>query len=108
LERYREALPMVIRSASMFDVGCAVGALAAVAKICGRSELSARLWGAYERLDDEAERRQEPELRALYEGAVGRLDELEVEAGRAISDDEVVALLQPTAADLAASLRSSA
>jgi predicted ATPase/DNA-binding transcriptional LysR family regulator len=108
LERYREALPLLIRSASMFDVGCALGALAAVAKICGRPELSARLWGAYERLDAEAERRQEPELRALYEGAVGRLDELEVEAGRALSDDEVVDLLQPTAADLAASLRSSA
>jgi predicted ATPase len=108
LERYREALPLILRSGSRFDVEYVIGALAALAALRGRREVAARLWGAVERLETEVERVLEPEVRGLYERALGRLDPNELEAGRALSDEEAVTLAQRTADDLAASRRSSA
>ena len=48
----------------------------------------------------------EPETYALYERTVGSVDADDVEAGRALSEDDAVALAQRVADDLAASRRS--
>ena len=111
LARYLEAQPSVLRDGSVLDLEYAFAGYRrgrrALASLLGNRP---RGCGASsERLDANAERKMDhDDPRALYERALGALDEREVEAGRALSDDEVVALLQPTAADLAASLRSSA
>jgi hypothetical protein len=106
LDRYREAHPLLLRSASSFDLAYMIGAVAAVAAQGGRREVAGRLWGAFDRLHNESERMLEPETHALLERNVGALDPADVEAGRALSEDEAVALAQRTADDLAASLRS--
>jgi predicted ATPase/DNA-binding transcriptional LysR family regulator len=106
LDRYREAHPLLLRSASSFDLAYMIGAVAAVAAQGGRRDVAGRLWGAFDRLHNESERMLEPETHALLERNVGALDPADVEAGRALSEDEAVALAQRTADDLAASLRS--
>jgi predicted ATPase/DNA-binding transcriptional LysR family regulator len=102
LERYREAQPMLIQSGSTIDIELVLGAAAVMAGLRGQSAVAARLWGAFERLDADAERKLEVDDRARYERALGQLDDDELEAGRRLSDDEAVALAQATAADLTA------
>ena len=108
LERYREAQPLIRQSGSLLDLEYLVAGTAAVAGLLGRSAVAARLWGAVERLDAEADRRMEASERGWYERALGRLDEREREAGRSLTVEEAVALAQETADALAATLRSSA
>jgi DNA-binding transcriptional LysR family regulator/predicted ATPase len=106
LERFREAAPLLVRSGSSFDLANMVGAVAAVASQAGRREVAGHLWGAFERLREDSERVLEPEIHALYQRTVGRLDADDLDAGRSLSDDDAVALAQRTADDLAASRRS--
>ena len=106
LEHFREAQPLLLRSGSSFDHAYLVAAVATVAAQAGRRDVAGRLWGAFERLHEESERVLEGETHALYERMVGALDPDDVEAGRALSPDDAVALAQRTADDLAASRRS--
>jgi predicted ATPase len=108
LERYREAQPLIRQSGSLLDLEYLIAGTAAVAGLLGRSAVAARLWGAVERLDAEADRRMEASERGWYERALGRLDEREREAGRSLTVEEAVALAQETADALAATLSSNA
>jgi predicted ATPase/DNA-binding transcriptional LysR family regulator len=103
LGRYREALPSVLRDGSLFDLEYALGGIAGVAALAGHPKAAARLWGAAERLDDDAERKLDHDDRARFERALGDLDEAEVRAGRALSDEQAIELLEETADELAAS-----
>ena len=105
--RFREAQPLLVRSGSSFDLAYTVGAVAAVAGQAGEQDVAGRLWGAFERLEEESERVLEPEVRALYERSAGVVDAVDVEAGRALSEDDAVLLAQRATDDLAASRRSS-
>ena len=104
--RFREAQPLLVRSGSPFDLAYMVGAVAAVAGKAGDREVAGCLWGAFERLDEESERVLEAEVRVLYERSVGTVDAIDVEAGRALSEEDAVLLVQRAADDLAASRRS--
>ena len=104
---YREAEPLLIRSGSTLDLEIVLGGMAALAAASARREVGARLWGAFERLDDAAERRLDADDRARYERLIGELDESEVEAGRALSDDEALELARLTADEIAAQRSSS-
>lgn len=101
LERYREAQPMLIESGSTIDIGLALGAAAVVAWHHGHSEIAARLWGAFERIDADSERKLDADDRARYERVLGNLDERELDAGRALSEEEAVELAQRTASEIA-------
>jgi predicted ATPase/DNA-binding transcriptional LysR family regulator len=92
LDRYLEAQPMMIQAGSVLELESILGGLAAIAALRGRPESAARLWGAFERLDAEAERKLDEDDRARYERALGDLDRSQVEAGRALSDEEALAL----------------
>ena len=72
-----------------------------------RRGVSARLWGAFERLDAAAERKLDADDRVRYERVLGELDESELEAGRALSDEEALELARVTADELAAQQSSS-
>ena len=102
LERFVEAQPTMIQAGSSLEVEYMLGGLAAVAGEQGRSELAGRLWGAFERLDAEAERRMDADDRARYERFVGPLDEPDLSAGRALRDEELPAALRAAASELAA------
>jgi predicted ATPase/DNA-binding transcriptional LysR family regulator len=102
LQRYCEAQPILIESGSTLDIETALGGMAAAAALLGRSTVAARLWGAVERLDSEAERKLEADNRARYERALGSLDEAALEAGRELSYDDALALVRATADELAA------
>ncbi len=104
---YREAQPLLIRSGSTLDLEIVLGGMAALAAASARHEVGARLWGAFERLDDAAERKLDVDDRARYERVIGELDESEIEAGRALSDDEALELARLTADELAAQRSSS-
>ena len=104
---YREAEPLLIRSGSTLDLEIVLGGMAALAAASARREVGARLWGAFERLDDAAERKLDADDRARYERLIGELDESEVEAGRALSDDEALELARLTADEIAAQRSSS-
>lgn len=108
LELYRESHPFILESGSSFDLGYVFAGMAAVAAQLGRPDVAARLWGAFERVDADGERKLEADDRARYESALGDLDENELELGRGLTLDEAAVLAQETADDLAASLRSSA
>jgi predicted ATPase/class 3 adenylate cyclase len=100
LERYREAQPLVIQGGSSLDIEYALAGVAAVAALVGRSDVAARLWGAVERMDSQADRRMEADDRARYERALGALDETELEAGRALSDEAALEIARAIAAEL--------
>jgi predicted ATPase/DNA-binding transcriptional LysR family regulator len=108
LELYLESHPLLLQSGSSFDLEYLFGGVAAVAAQLGRSDVAARLWGAVERLDADAERKLEADDRARYERGLGVLDERELEVGHGLSEDDALALAQETADALAAILRSSA
>jgi predicted ATPase/DNA-binding transcriptional LysR family regulator len=95
-ERYREAQPMLLRSGSTIDIELVLCASAVIAAHAGDSAVAARLWGAFERIDADAERKLEADDRARYERALGRLEENEVEAGRGLSAEDALALAQST------------
>jgi hypothetical protein len=107
LDRYREAQPLLFESGSTVDLELAFGGIAAVAALSGRKDVASRLWGASQRIRADADRKLEHDDHARYERAVGAVDKQELEAGRALSDDEAVALAQETADALAATRRSS-
>ena len=98
VERYRAAQPMLIRSGSTIDIELVLGAAAVIAAQRGQSELAARLWGAFERIDADSDRKLEVDDRSRYERALGRLDERELEAGRRLSDEEALLLARGLAA----------
>jgi predicted ATPase/DNA-binding transcriptional LysR family regulator len=100
LRHYREAQPLLISSGTSIDLVTVLGAAAALAAQSGRREVAARLWGALERIDAEADRKLEVDDRARYERAVGRLDHREVNAGRALADEEALALARDTMDEL--------
>jgi hypothetical protein len=70
--------------------------IAAVAAARTHTSEAGRLWGAFERLSTETERRFEPHDRQIFERALGRLDDQDVDLGRTLFDDEVRELLQET------------
>jgi tetratricopeptide (TPR) repeat protein len=102
LRLYREAQPLLIGSRSTIDMEIVLGGMAALNAVSGRREVAARLWGAFERLDAAAERKLDADDRARYERVLGELDESELEAGRALSDEEALDLAHVTAEELAA------
>jgi predicted ATPase/DNA-binding transcriptional LysR family regulator len=102
LERYRESQPITFQGGSSFDVAYELAGIAAVAALLGRSDLAARIWGAFLRLELESERPMETDDRERYARALGELDQTEVDAGRELSDEEALALARSTAAELAA------
>jgi predicted ATPase/DNA-binding transcriptional LysR family regulator len=97
LERYREAQPMLIQNGSTMDIELVLAGAAVIARHDGFAAVAARLWGALERLDEEAERKLEPDERALYERALGSLDAGAVEAGRALPNEAALTLARETA-----------
>ena len=102
LERYRESRPILIQGGSSLDVAYELAGIAAVAALYGRSEVATRLWGAFLRLESESERTLDADDRGRYERAVGELDDPELAAGRALSDEEALELARSTADELAA------
>ena len=102
LARYLEAQPSVLRDGSVLDLEYACAGIAAVAALEGRRDAAARLWGVVARLDDEAERKMEPDDRARFEReALGDLDEGALRAGRALGDEQAVELLRAVSEELA-------
>jgi predicted ATPase len=101
LRHYRAAEPLLVRSGTPIDLVVVLGAIAALAAQSGRREVASTLWGALERIDAESDRKLDADDRARYERAVGELDSRQVEAGRALSNDEAVALARNTADELA-------
>jgi tetratricopeptide (TPR) repeat protein len=106
LARYREAAPFLVQSGSTMDIGALLAGTSAAAVQLGAVEDGARIWGAFQRLGTESERRFTPEEIARYERAVGELDPGLMAEGAALTDAEAVALAQRTADDLAANRRS--
>jgi predicted ATPase len=100
LERYLEAQPLMLQAGSVLELESILAGLAAVAALRGRSETAALLWGAFERLDADAERKLEADDRARYERQLGGLDAAQVDEGRALSDEEAVALAREVAVSL--------
>jgi tetratricopeptide (TPR) repeat protein len=94
--RFREAQPFILSAGTAYELAAAVGGIAAVAAAGTHTSEAGRLWGAFERLATETERRFEPHDRQIYERALGRLDDQDVDLGRTLSDDEVRELLQET------------
>jgi tetratricopeptide (TPR) repeat protein len=101
LGRFREAQPLLFQAGSAIDIEIALAGIAAAAALLGRPGPAARIWGAVERMDSEAERKLEADDRARYEQALGHLDPVEVQAGQALSNDAAVELARVTAAELA-------
>ena len=102
LRRYREAQPLLIRSGTPLDLVVVLGSIAALAAQSGRRGVASVLWGAFERIDAQSDRKLDADDRARYERAIGELDGSQMEAGRALSNDEAVALARNTADELAA------
>ena len=94
---------MLLRDGSAFDLEYACAGVAAVAAQCGPPHAAARLWGAVERVDADAERKMEADDRARFERALGDLDEAAVQAGRALDEEHAIELLRETADSLAES-----
>jgi predicted ATPase len=107
LQHYLEAQPALIQTGTALDLANALGGIAALAGLSGHSNVAARLWGAVERLDAEADRKLEPDDRARYERTLGVLDQAELSAGHGLTDDEAADLARITAAELAAQRSSS-
>jgi predicted ATPase/DNA-binding transcriptional LysR family regulator len=98
LERYREAHPTLVQSGSTMDLELALAGAAVIARAGGLSVVAARLWGALERIDEDAERRLDADDRDRYERALGPLDADEVEAGRMLSEEDALILARDVAA----------
>jgi predicted ATPase/DNA-binding transcriptional LysR family regulator len=107
LDRYVESQPAMIQEGTTHDLEYVLGGMAALAALRGRSEPAARLWGAVERLEEEADRRMDSDDRARYERMLGSLDERELAAGRRLTDDEATRLAEATADELVAQRSSS-
>ena len=93
LDRFSEAQPFILRGGAPFDLALAVGGMAAVAALRGRRSDAGQLSGAFERLVAESERHLEPQDRWRYEQHLAKLEDRDVKAGRAMSDDEIRTLL---------------
>jgi hypothetical protein len=102
LERFVEAQPAMLQAGSSLEVEYMLAGLAAVAGVRDRRELAGRLWGAFERLEGEAERRMETDDRARYERFAGSLAERDLDAGRSVPDEELPAMLRAAASELTA------
>jgi len=102
LARFVEAQPTMIKAGSTLEVAYMLGGLAAVAAARERSELAGTLWGAFERLDAEAERPMETDDRARYERFVSGIGEHDLAAGRALPDEELPAMVRAAASALTA------
>jgi predicted ATPase/DNA-binding transcriptional LysR family regulator len=98
IERYREAHPTLLQSGSTIDVELALAGAAVIAHAGGLLAVAARLWGALERIDEDAERQLDADDRERYERALGPLDAAEVEAGRALSEEDALTLARDVAA----------
>jgi predicted ATPase/DNA-binding transcriptional LysR family regulator len=107
LQHYVEAQPALIQTGTALDLANALGGIAALAGLSGRCNVAARLWGAVERLDAEADRKLEPDDRARYERALRELDQAELLAGHGLTDDEAAELARETASELAVQRSSS-
>jgi DNA-binding transcriptional LysR family regulator/predicted ATPase len=107
LEYYSESVPLLIASGTPRDYAYAFSAVAALAGACGLSDAAARLWGAAERIDGEADYKMPLDDRTRYERTLGELDQWEVEAGRALSDELALQLARATLEELAAQRSSS-
>jgi predicted ATPase/DNA-binding transcriptional LysR family regulator len=102
LQRFVEAQPTMLQAGSRLELAYLLAGLAAIAAAKGRSSLAGRLWGAFGRLDAEADRRMDTDDRARYERFVGEQAEADLSAGRELPDDDVPALVKDAAAELAA------
>jgi predicted ATPase len=102
LRHYREAQPTLMASGTPLDLVTILGGMAALAAQSGRQREAGRLWGALERIDADSDRKLEADDRARYEQAVGDLDPADVDAGRALSNEQAVALARQTGDELAA------
>jgi predicted ATPase/DNA-binding SARP family transcriptional activator len=74
-----------------------LGGLAAVAAAAGRRADAGRLWGAAERIESEFDHGIDEHQRAQYELVLGELDADEVDAGRALTDEEALGLAREIA-----------
>jgi molybdate transport repressor ModE-like protein len=101
LERFQESRPILIQGGSSLDDAFEIAGIAAVAALYGRSEVAARLWGAFLRLESESERTLHGDDRDRYERALGELDEAEVAAGQALTLEAALELARETADELA-------
>jgi predicted ATPase/DNA-binding transcriptional LysR family regulator len=71
--------------------------IAAVAAAQGEAQKAARLWGAAQRIDSELDQSLDDMERAVYEQALAAVADVDVEAGRALSDDEALTLARELA-----------
>jgi hypothetical protein len=71
--------------------------IAAAATALGDAQQAARLWGAVQRLESDLEQPIDAMEREIYEQALGPVEERSVAAGRALSDDEALALARELA-----------
>jgi predicted ATPase/DNA-binding transcriptional LysR family regulator len=102
LERFQESRPILIQGGSSLDDAFEIAGIAAVAALYGRSEIAARLWGAFLRLESESERTLHEDDRARYERALGELDEGVLAAGQELSIEAALELARTTADELSA------
>ncbi|HEY3183836.1 MAG TPA: LysR substrate-binding domain-containing protein [Gaiellaceae bacterium] len=86
----REALEAARTSGSQYAVTQCLAGVAAAYAAAGRRDDAARLWGAVERREDDAAVLIQD--RELLVGFLGPLDDARIAEGRALSDDESVAL----------------
>ena len=100
IDRFSEAQPFILRGGAPFDLALAVGGIAAVAALRGRRSDAGQLAGAFQRLVAESERHLEPQDRWKYEEHLGELEDRDVKAGRAMSDDEIRTLLKDVTRNL--------
>jgi predicted ATPase/DNA-binding transcriptional LysR family regulator len=101
VQRFLEAQPTMIQAGSRLELAYLLAGLAAIAGANERAGLAGRLWGAFERLDAEADRRMETDDRARYERFVGEVAEADLRVGRELHDDEAAELVRDASAELA-------
>jgi predicted ATPase len=102
VRHFSDAQPLLLRSGRPRDYAYVLAGTAAASALSGRSVVAARLWGASERIDGEAEYKMPLDDRLRYERALGELDPAELEAGRSLTDEEAIELARATAAELTA------
>jgi hypothetical protein len=100
LERFQESRPILIQGGSTLDDAFEIAGIAAVAALYGRSEVAARLWGAFLQLESESERTLHGDDRVRYERALGELDEGGLAAGQELSIEAALELARATADEL--------
>jgi molybdate transport repressor ModE-like protein len=100
VSHFTEAQPLLLASGTPRDHAYALAGMAAVGALSGLSDVAARLWGASQRIDSEADYKMPLDDRARYERALDELDEADVGAGRALTDEQAIELARATAARL--------